>query len=79
MSMTEFPPTELTPATAASYYNGLRAASDADKVAGLKRLRDMFRAAGNNPDSPSDPMYDQMGVAKDFFDLVLRSAAARMP
>ncbi len=69
---------EPTLTNARMYLDDLRGASDAQKLAGMKQLRELFRAAGHNPDNPADPMYDQLNMAKPFFDLVLSGIAARM-
>jgi hypothetical protein len=69
---------EPTIPTARKYLEELRGEPDATKYAGMTKLRDLFRSAGYNPDSDADAMYNEINMAKPFFDLVLAGIAARI-
>lgn len=60
-------------------FESLRNKPDAVKLAGLKRLRQTFADNGHNPANAQDPMYAELGVAKEFFDLVVRGLEQRLP
>lgn len=59
-------------------FEALRSKPDAEKLAGLRRLRETFRTAGHNPADVHDPMYSTLGVSKDFFDLVVSGLEQRI-
>ncbi len=69
---------EPTIANARQYLENLRGEPDAIKLAGMKKLRELFRDAGYNPENDGDAMYSEINMAKPFFDLVLSGIAARM-
>jgi hypothetical protein len=72
------PLAEPTLDTARAYLESLRGEPDAIKYAGMKKLRELFRDAGFNPEDEKDRMYSDINMAKPFFDLVLSGIGARL-
>jgi len=60
-------------------FDELRGAEDAAKLKGLRILIQEFRAAGHDPNDPSDKMYEALGINQHFLKLIMDQLAGRAP